>query len=55
MYDRFSIAVVAIVVTMLLAAFIVVVGLMEPNPGTAPPVAQPAVVDTVEAGHEEGE
>lgn len=50
MYDRFSMAVVAAVAVMILVAFFIVIGVMQPHPGTAPPVAEPPVVTTSETG-----
>lgn len=59
MYDRFSVAVVLTVVAMLAVAFIYVTQFMEPHPGTAPPVLEPAPITHQDAGeitpHEEAE
>ena len=50
MYDRFSIAVVASVLAMIAIAFFFFMVILEPNPGTAPPVLVQDPVVTVEAG-----
>jgi hypothetical protein len=49
-YDRLSVTVVLTVVAMLAAAFLYVTQVMEPNPGTAPPVLEPAPITHQDAG-----
>lgn len=55
MYDRFSVAVVVGVVLMLLTTFIIVIGYLDPNAGTAPPYLEPPVVTEQEAEHAPGD
>ncbi len=51
MYDRISVAVVTGVVVMLIAAFFIVVGVLQPNAGTAPPVLEQLPVAGEEVQH----
>lgn len=54
MYDRFAIGVVTAVLLVIAAAFFVVLVLLEPNAGTAPPYVDPNAGTTQDAGEAHG-